>query len=149
VEREIRKLEIPNAFFWVQFACCRTAKPKQNVFHVPKCIADFAESLPEQIKDEIPSEFESQNYIFTYGCKPGDTLPAKSSFIPDLISFLTGNFEPVSGCTFLPDCFTKTVTNAFFENSTGATSRKLVIERQDTVYSQCIIFYVRDREYDA
>ena len=76
-------------------------------------------------------------------------MPTKSSFIPDLISFLTGNFDPVSGCILLPECFTKTVTDAFFENSTGALSRKLVIERQDTVYSQCIIFYVRDREFDA
>lgn len=55
----------------------------------------------------------------------------------------------MTGCILLPDCFTKTVTDAFFENLTGALSRKLVIERQDTVYSQCIIFYVKEREFDG
>ena len=55
----------------------------------------------------------------------------------------------MTGCILLPDGFTKTVTDAFFENLTGALSRKLVIERQDTVYSQCIIFYVKEREFDG
>jgi hypothetical protein len=49
VEREIRKLNLPNTFFWVQFACCRETKVKTTKFNIPECLADYRGVLPEQL----------------------------------------------------------------------------------------------------
>ena len=84
------------------------------------------------------------NFIFSFGCKPGDGVLAQSKYIEDLFNLFTSNFD-VNGCIVLPDVFSRVLSSdAKFETVSSNLTRKLKLQRQDTVVGAKRLIYAID-----
>ena len=90
VEKDIRDCFMPNAFFWVLFVCCRELKVRQATFNLQKClgIPEVQRGEDNQSKDMDENGDTIQNFIFTFGCKPGAGVLANTTFAQDTINLL-------------------------------------------------------------
>lgn len=155
VERDIRNEKSANAFFWVLFLSGRELKYKPRTFTLSKCLRVPQSKPEEEVKGDKAARGDTivedtvQNFIFTFGCKPGANMPENTSFTKDIIQLLMKNFDLIKGVVVLPDIFAKIVSSdAMFEISSSSLSQKLHVERQDDTFGFKFFYYIKDSAYD-
>jgi hypothetical protein len=100
-------------------------------------------------RGDVIAEDKIQNFIFTFGCKPGAGVLANTSFAKDTIALLMKNFNIITGEVVLPDIFSSIVSSdAIFEISSSSLSRKLALERKDDLCGFRFFFYIKDTTLD-
>ena len=130
---------IVNAYCLVFFACCREIKQisqyeleKQARKLLKEMNLDVA--ITSKTRGNVEESRLVGNFIFSFGCQPGQGVNASSKYIADMLDLFLANFDHKTGVVILPDVFSKVLSSdATFETVTSNLARKLSLERQDNL----------------